>query len=150
MTKGAYSGSAVHYRVLTHDPSPGIIEDDKLDGLVDPPVAETELNTFIGPGDSTVPQTTRELDDIRGTFGVKTYNESGRVNGVEDVRVVGVGTEVLVVLENIQHRLVEPMIGTLTLAQTSRFDAVSVPMAGYSWVVLSKTYLICLSRSWFR
>ena len=68
------------------------------------------------------------------------------MNGFEDVDIVGVGTEVLVVLENIQHGKIRPTTGKLALAQTSRLDEVSVPMAGYSWVVLSKTCLICLSR----
>ena len=63
-TKRSYCGSSVHYRVFAHDPSLGIIKDDKLDWLVDPSVAEAELNTFIGPGDCTMPQSTGELDVI--------------------------------------------------------------------------------------
>lgn len=133
--------------MLAHEPGFCVLKYDELDWLVDPPVAEAELNAFIGPGDCAVPQTTRKLDDIQGSFGVEAYNESRRVDGVDDVSVVRVGTEVLVVLEkNIQHGLVKARSGTLTLAQTSRFDAVSVPMAGYSSVVLSKTCLICLLR----
>lgn len=74
--KGTDCGSSVHYGVLAQDPSLGIIKDDKLDRFVDPSVAEAELNTLIGPSDCTVPQTTRKLDDIRGSFGVKTDDES--------------------------------------------------------------------------
>ena len=62
--EGTYCGSSVHYRVLAHEPSLDVIKHDKFDRLVDPSVAETELNAFVGPGDSTVPQTTRELDDV--------------------------------------------------------------------------------------
>jgi hypothetical protein len=53
--KRTYCRSSVHYRVLTHEPSLGVIKDDKFDWFVDPPVAETELDTFIGPGDCAVP-----------------------------------------------------------------------------------------------
>ena len=83
-----YCGSSVHYRVLAHEPSLGIIKDNKFDWLVDPSVAETELNAFVGAGDSTVPQTARELDNIRGPFGVEAYNKGRRVNVVDDVSVV--------------------------------------------------------------
>lgn len=50
-TEVTHCGSSVHYRVLAHDPSLCVVKDDELDWLVDPSVAETELNTFIRPGD---------------------------------------------------------------------------------------------------
>jgi hypothetical protein len=50
-----YCGGSVHYRVFAHEASLGIIKDDKLDWLVHPTVAETELNALIGQGDGTMP-----------------------------------------------------------------------------------------------
>ena len=66
------------------------------------------------------------------------------MNGVDDSSVVGVGTEVLIVLKEHLAKRGRQASEILTLAQISRFDAVNVPMAGYSWVVLSKMCLICL------
>jgi hypothetical protein len=85
--------------VPTHKSSLGIIEDDKLDWLVDPSVTETELNTTAGLHDRTMPQTTRELDNVRKFLGVKADDERRGANGVNDVSVVGVGTEMLTVLK---------------------------------------------------
>jgi hypothetical protein len=47
VAKETYCGSPVHDRVFAHEPSLGIIKYDKLDWLVDPSVAETELKAFI-------------------------------------------------------------------------------------------------------
>ena len=102
--KRTYRRSSIHYGMFAHEPSLGIIKDDKLDWLIDPSIAEAELNAFIGPGDCTVPQTTRELDCIRGNFGVEAYNKGRGMNGVDDVSVVRVGAKVLIVLENVRHR----------------------------------------------
>ena len=59
-----YCGGPVHYRVLTHESSLGIIKDDKFDWLIDPSVAKAKLNAFTSLGDPTMPQTTREVDDV--------------------------------------------------------------------------------------
>lgn len=75
MIKGTHRWRPVHYGVLAHDSSLGIVEDDKLHRFVDPSVAEAESNTPIGLRDCTVPQTTREINDIGGFFGVKTDDE---------------------------------------------------------------------------
>jgi hypothetical protein len=101
MIKGTYCRGSVHDRVLTHESSLGVIEDDKLDWLVDPSVAETELDTTVGLSDRTMPQTTRELDDVRRFLSVKADDERRGVNGIDDASVVGVGTEVLIVLKKI-------------------------------------------------
>jgi len=71
MSGATYCWGSVHNGMLAHDSSLGIIEDDKLDRLVDPSVAQTELNTLVGRGDTTMPQITRELDNIRGFLGIK-------------------------------------------------------------------------------
>jgi hypothetical protein len=97
-SRGAHCWSSVHYRVLAHKSSLDVVEDDKFDRLIDPSVAEAELNTLAGLGDGTVPQTAGELDSVRGFLGVKADDECRGMNGVNDVGVVGVGTEVLVVL----------------------------------------------------
>ena len=84
--------------MLTHESSLGVIEDDKLDWLIDPSVAKAKLNALVSLGDPTMPQTTGELNDVRGCFCVKADYERRRMNGVGDVGVMGVRTEVLVVL----------------------------------------------------
>lgn len=61
---GTHCGGSVHYRVFAHKSGLGIIEDDKLDWLVHPSIAEAELNALVGLGDRTMPQTTRKLDRI--------------------------------------------------------------------------------------
>ena len=98
MSKGAHCGGSVHYRVLAHKSSLDVVKDDKFDRLIDPSVAEAELNTLAGLGDGTMPQTTGELDSVRGFLGVKANDERRGMNGIDNVGVVGVGTEVLVVL----------------------------------------------------
>ena len=91
-----------------------------------------------------MPQTTREINDIRWFLGIKANDERRRVNGIDDISIVGVGSEVFVILKKPEKKRAEQARGILTLAQMSRFDAVSVPTAGYSRVVLSKMCLICL------
>jgi hypothetical protein len=100
MSKGAHCGGSVHHRVLSHKPSLDVVKDDKFDWLVDPSVAEAELNTLAGLGDGTMPQTAGELDSVRGFLGVEADYERRGMNGVDNVGVVGVGTEVLVVLRH--------------------------------------------------
>ena len=75
MIKGTHRWCPVHYGVLAHDSSLGIVEDDKLHRFVDPSVAEAESNTPIGLRDCTVPQTTREINNVGGFFDVKTDDE---------------------------------------------------------------------------
>ena len=104
VSQRAHCWSSVHYRVLAHKSSLDVVEDDKFDRLIDPSVAEAELNTLTGLGDGAVPQTTGELDGVRGFLGVKANDERRGMNGVDDVSVVGVGTEVLVILK---HKLSE-------------------------------------------
>ena len=99
MTKGlTYRGGSVHYRVFAHDSSLGIIKDNKLDWLVDPSVAEPKLDTLICPSDCTMPEATREFDNVRRFLGVKADDERRGVNGINDVRVVRIGTKVFIVL----------------------------------------------------
>lgn len=99
MTKGStHRGGSIHYGVLAHETSLGIIENDKLDWLVDPPVTEPQLNALVGLGNCTVPQATRELDNVRGILGVETDNKRRRVNAINDIDVVRIGTEVFIVL----------------------------------------------------
>jgi len=85
--------------VLAHESSLGIIEDDKLDWLVDPSIAEPKLNALVGPSDCTMPQAAGEFDNVRGFLGVKTDDERRRVNGINDFGIVRIGTEVLIVLK---------------------------------------------------
>ena len=94
-----YCRGSIHDGVLAHESSLGIIEDDKLDWLVNPSVAETELNALFRWGDCTMPQTTRELDDIRRLLSIEADDERRGVNGVDYVSVVGIRSEVLVVLK---------------------------------------------------
>ena len=132
VSQRTHSWSSVHYRVLAHKSSLDVVEDDKFDRLIDPSVAEAELNTLAGPGDGTMPQTAGELDSVRGFLGVKANDERRGMNGVDDVGVVGVGTEMLIVLKEHLAKRGRQASEILTLAQISRFDAVNVPMAGYS------------------
>ena len=85
--------------MLAHEASLGIVEDDKLDWLVDPSVAEPKLNTLVGPSDRTMPQAAGEFDNVRGFLGVKADDERRGVNGINNFGVVRIGTEVLVVLK---------------------------------------------------
>ena len=85
--------------MLAHEPSLGIVEDDKLDRLVNPSVAEPKLNTLVGSGDCSMPQAAGEFDNVRGFLGVKADDERRGVNGINDFGVVRIGTEVLVVLK---------------------------------------------------
>ena len=85
--------------MLAHEPSLGIIKDDKLDRLVDPSVAEPKLNTLVGSGNCTMPQAAGEFDNVRGFLGVKADDERRGVNGINDFGIVKIGTEVLVVLK---------------------------------------------------
>jgi len=78
--------------VLAHESGLGIIEDDKLEWFIYPSVAKTELDALVGRSHPTMPQTTRELDDVGGFLCVKADDESRGVNGVNDVGVAGVGT----------------------------------------------------------
>lgn len=90
-TTVTYCRSSIHNRVLAHEPCFDIIEDDELHWLVNPSVTETELNTLIGRGDSTMPQATRKLDDIRGFLGIKADDECRGMDVVDDAGVVRVG-----------------------------------------------------------
>ena len=93
-----YCRGSIHDGVLAHESSLGIIEDDKFNWLVDPSVAKPKLNTLVGPSDCTMPQATREFDNVRGFLGVKADDERRRVNGVNDIGIMGIRTEVLIVL----------------------------------------------------
>lgn len=90
--------------MLAHEPRLGVIEDNKLDWLIDPSVAETKLNTLVGSGDSTMPQATGELDGIRGFLGIEADDKRRRMNGVDDVSVMGIGSEVLIVLKGLSEK----------------------------------------------
>ncbi len=72
-------------------------------------------------------------------LGVEAEDKGRGVDSGKNVRVVRVGSEVLEVL---QFRMLgwadtAHAAHTHTLAQTSRFDAVSIPTPGYSLAVLS-------------
>lgn len=84
--------------MLAHKSSLGIVEDDKFDWLVDPPVAEPKLNTLVSLSDCAMPQATGEFNNVRGFLGIKADDERRRMDGVNDVGVVRIGTEVLIVL----------------------------------------------------
>ena len=45
-----------------------------------------------------MPQTTRELDNIRGFLSIKANDERRGVNCIDDVSVAGIGSEVFIVL----------------------------------------------------
>lgn len=104
MTEFAHRWGSIHYGVLAHDSCLGIIENDKLDRLVDPAIAEPQLNTLVGPGNCTMPQATREFDSVRGILSVKTNNKRRRVNAINDIGVVRVGTEVLIILRKVFNK----------------------------------------------
>ena len=96
-----YCGGSIHYGVLAHEPSLGIIENDKLDRLVDPAIAEPQLNAVIGAGNCAMPQATRELDNVRGFLSVEADNKRRRVNVIDDIGVVRIRTEVFIVLRKV-------------------------------------------------
>lgn len=98
MKGSAYCGGSIHYGVLAHESSLDIIENDKLDGLVDPPITEPQLNAVVGPGNCAMPQVTREFDNVRGFLSVEADNKRRRVNVINDIGVVGIRTEVFIVL----------------------------------------------------
>lgn len=51
-----------------------------------------------------MPQATRELDSIRGFLGIKANDECRGVDCIDDVSVVGVGSEVLIVLRQTEEK----------------------------------------------
>ena len=51
-----------------------------------------------------MPQPTREFDNVRRFLGIKANDERRGVNRVDNVGVVGVRSEVLIVLENTEQK----------------------------------------------
>lgn len=91
--------------MLAHDPSLCVIKDDELDRFIDPSITEPELNTLVSWRDLTMPQTTRELDWIRRFLSIKADDERRGMDGVDNVGVMGVRSEVLIVLKKTEREL---------------------------------------------
>jgi hypothetical protein len=96
----AARGRAVHEGVLAHEARARVVEDDELYGLVAPSVHEPGCCRAGRGRDVAMPEAARVVNGTGGHGRVEGESECGRVDGIDDLGVIGIAAKGFVILDD--------------------------------------------------